>query len=551
VAAALEEAAQLAWRRGAPDAAADLLHLACQLTPATDDDALTLRRTAFGRLLHSAGDGSSAVAELEGLVASLPHGSARARALYHLAYITRLSGSLGRAVDHGVQAAADAMGDPLLQAEIYDGDIEGKLDAARKGLEAIGRVLDPDPDVVFHVRAALVEAEFCAGLGTHLERLSGLDPGTAARFPPVRTASGGEDLIGRLLMYDGRIEEGLAILRGLYERASVESRSILPAVLGWMAEAHIIAGRFAAAAELTREAITHAEETGGNGGTPWEVGFHAVALALLGKIDEAEAVAAQVIEMAETDPAVGLDEAPARLALGITALARARFNDAVLHLRYLDRLKQRAGIREPRVCAHVSDLIEALLGAGELQEAAEVLARFEEEAVASGSLWSLAAAARSRALLLGASGRMDEALEAAQRSLALFEGLPMRFERSRTVFALGQIRRRRKEKQLAREALNEALTTFENLQTPVWADRARAELARIPQQRGSEGLSPTEETIARLAAEGLTNREIADRTFLSPKTVEVNLTRIYRKLGVRSRAVLAGRFAVDQDRRRL
>ena len=81
----------------------------------------------------------------------------------------------------------------------------------------------------------------------------------------------------------------------------------------------------------------------------------------------------------------------------------------------------------------------------------------------------------------------------------------------------------------------------------MWADRARAELARIPHRVAATGLTPTEERIARLAVTGLTNREIADRTFLSPKTVEVNLTRIYRKLGVRSRAVLASRLAAEGD----
>jgi DNA-binding CsgD family transcriptional regulator len=554
VAAALDEAAERAWRRGAPDAAAELLRLACQLTPATADDALVLRRIAFGRLLHGAGDGPGAIAELEALVASLPPGPARARARYHLMYIVRLSGSLGRAVDHGVLAAAEAAGDPSLQSQVYemlsrisDDDIERKLDAARKGLQALGRVPDPDPDVVFHVRAALVEAEFYAGLGTHLERLEGLSPGARRRFPPVRTASGGDDLIGRLLTYDGRIEEGLDTLRGMYERASVESRSILPAVLGWMAEAQLSAGRFAAAAELTREAIERAEETGGKDGTPWEVGFHAVALAMLGRLDEAETVATRVRELAEADPSVGLDEAPARLALGIIALAQGRFSDAVAHLGNLDGMKRRAGIREPRLCAHAGDLVEALVGAGELTEAAEILARFEAEAVTSGGQWSLAAAARCQALVLAARGHLDGALAAAERSLSLFDGLPMPFERARTIFAVGQIRRRRREKRLAREALTEALTTFENLQAPVWADRARTELARIPQRRAADGLTPTEETIARLAAEGLTNREIADRAFLSPKTVEVNLTRIYRKLGVRSRAVLASRLTADRD----
>src|SRR5262249_34136337 len=125
------------------------------------------------------------------------------------------------------------------------------------------------------------------------------------------------------------------------------------------------------------------------------------------------------------------------------------------------------------------------------------------------------------------------------------DGQPMPFERARSVFVLGQIRRRRREKGLARETLREALATFEELGTPIWAERARNELARLPLRRTSTDLTPTEERIARLAVAGLTNREIADRTFLSPKTVEVNLTRVYRKLGVRSRTVLASRLATQ------
>jgi DNA-binding CsgD family transcriptional regulator len=556
VAVALEGAAEQAWRRGAPDAAADLLRLACRLTATTDAEALALRRIAFGRLLHSAGDAPGAIAELGALAERLPPGLIRARALYHLMYVTRLSGSLGRGVEYGVRAAAEAAEDPSFQAEVFellsrisDNDIARKLDAARQGLEALGRVAAPDPEVVFYVRAALVEAEFYAGLGIHLDRLEGLDPGTRPRFPPVRSASRGDDLIGRLLAYAGRIDEGLEALRGMYERVSVEGRSILPAILGWMAEAQIMAGRFAAAADLTREAIERAEETGANGGTPWEVGFHGVALAMLGRLDEAEDAAARVLGMAEADPSVGLDEAPARLALGITALARGRLTDAAAHLRLLDRAKREAGICEPRLCAHASELIEALVGTGALAEANEVLTRFEDEAETSDGQWSRAAAARCRALVLGAQGDLDEALAAAERSLSLIGGLPMPFERARTLFALGQIRRRRKEKGLARQALQEALTAFEELGTPVWADRTRAELARVPLRHAATGLTPTEERIALLAVEGLTNREIADRTFLSPKTVEVNLTRVYRKLGVRSRAVLASRLVSRGDRR--
>jgi DNA-binding NarL/FixJ family response regulator len=88
--------------------------------------------------------------------------------------------------------------------------------------------------------------------------------------------------------------------------------------------------------------------------------------------------------------------------------------------------------------------------------------------------------------------------------------------------------------------------TFEELGTPLWAQRARAELARVkvgPQSAGA--LSAAEQRAAELAASGMTNREIAATMLISPKTVERNLSRVYRKLGIRSRADL-GRF-IDQQ----
>jgi DNA-binding CsgD family transcriptional regulator len=549
---ALEGAAEQAWRRGAPDAAARLQGMACRLTPPDDEEAFALRRVAHGRLLHGAGDAPGAIEELRSIVGSLPPGVIRARALYHLMYVTRLSGALGRAVEYGLQAAHEATDDPTLQAEVYellsrlsDDDVERKLDTARKGSAAIERLPDPDPEVVFYVRAALVEAEFYAGLGIHLQRLEGLAPETKPRFPPVRTASRGDDLIGRLLAYDGRIDEGLSVLRGMYERASVESRSIMPAILGWMAEAEIMAGRFAQAAALARQAIERAEETGTVGGNPWEVGFHAVALAQLGYLDEAESAATRIVEAAEEDPFVGPDQWPARLALGVGAMARGRYGDAAAHLSILDRFKREAGIREPRLCAHAGELVEALIGTGALEDATGAVARFEEDAERSGGRWSRGVAARCRALLYAVERRSDEALDAAERSLLELDGVPAPFERARTLLVTGQIRRRRKEKGPARDALRAALATFEELATPIWAERTRGELARIPERTSGTELTPTEERIARLAADGLTNKEIADRTFLSPKTVEVNLTRVYRKLGVRSRTALAGRFAAE------
>jgi DNA-binding CsgD family transcriptional regulator len=325
----------------------------------------------------------------------------------------------------------------------------------------------------------------------------------------------------------------------MYERAAVESRSILPAILGWMADAQLMASRFAEACDLTREAVERTEETGGTGGLPWEVGLHAVALARLGRLDDAEATAREVVE---GGAALGLDAAPARLALAVAAASRGDGEAAVAHFRALDLLKRGAGIREPRLCAHAGEYVEALLGTGRQDEAADVAAVLEEEAEISGGRWSLAVAARCRGLLLAAGGDLEGALDEAERSVALFEGLPMPFERARTLLLVGQLRRRRREKRPARDALTDALEIFEHVGTPIWAERVRTELARIPDHQAPGGLTPTEERVARLAAEGLTNQEIAERAFLSLKTVEVNLTRVYRKLGVR-RAALAQRLA--------
>ena len=95
-------------------------------------------------------------------------------------------------------------------------------------------------------------------------------------------------------------------------------------------------------------------------------------------------------------------------------------------------------------------------------------------------------------------------------------------------------------------AFEEALAVFEGVGASLWAKRARAELARVPVRRAPGDLTPTEERIAALAATGLTNRVIAEQIFVSPKTVEANLARVYRKLGISSRAELGARMAEER-----
>jgi DNA-binding NarL/FixJ family response regulator len=119
----------------------------------------------------------------------------------------------------------------------------------------------------------------------------------------------------------------------------------------------------------------------------------------------------------------------------------------------------------------------------------------------------------------------------------------MPFERARTQLLLGQLQRRLRRKQAAEATLNDALRAFEDIGTPLWADRARAELTRTNVSPGQDlRLTPSEQRVAELAATGMTNRDVAATLFISPKTVEHNLARVYRKLGIRSRAELGRRI---------
>jgi DNA-binding CsgD family transcriptional regulator len=119
------------------------------------------------------------------------------------------------------------------------------------------------------------------------------------------------------------------------------------------------------------------------------------------------------------------------------------------------------------------------------------------------------------------------------------------FGRARALLALGVTRRRARQKRPAREAIELALAGFEELGAAGWAQRARDELGTIGGRTRAEGLTPAERRVAELVADGRTNAEVAAALFLSERTVSSHLTRVYGKLGVRSRTELARRLAAD------
>jgi DNA-binding CsgD family transcriptional regulator len=189
------------------------------------------------------------------------------------------------------------------------------------------------------------------------------------------------------------------------------------------------------------------------------------------------------------------------------------------------------------------DAIESLIALGRISEAQPAIEALERNGRRLDRPWMLAVSARCRAMQLASQGDLAAASMAAQRAIFEHERLPMPFERARSQLLLGQIQRRRRQKNVASTTLREALETFTTLGTTFWAHRARAESARVkvgPQP--TDGLSPSEQRVAELTASGMTNRQVAAELFISPRTVESNLVRIYQKLGIRSRAELGRRI---------
>jgi DNA-binding CsgD family transcriptional regulator len=199
---------------------------------------------------------------------------------------------------------------------------------------------------------------------------------------------------------------------------------------------------------------------------------------------------------------------------------------------------------EPALRQLAGDRVEALVAAGRMADAERALTEMLGPATRLDRTAMLAAAARAEALLRAEQGDLAAALAAAERSLELYDRIERRLERARALLTKGQVHRRFKQKSLARRELTAALAAFEELGAEGFAAKARAELGRVGlRPPAATELTETERQIANLTATGMTSAEIAKTLFLSVKTVSSNLTRIYRKLGVRNRAELTAVLA--------
>ena len=190
------------------------------------------------------------------------------------------------------------------------------------------------------------------------------------------------------------------------------------------------------------------------------------------------------------------------------------------------------------------DAIEAHVAHGRLDEADRLLARLDDQALALEHRWAKPAALRCRGLLLLARGESEAALAAAEKAARSFESAGFPLDRGRALLAAGEALRRLGERRRAAEKLDAASAIFNELGAVLWVERAAKELRRArPRPRHDRELTSAERQVAALVAAGKRNREVAAQLFTTVTTVESHLTRIYRKLGIRSRSELARQVA--------
>ncbi|HEU5010035.1 MAG TPA: LuxR C-terminal-related transcriptional regulator, partial [Gaiellaceae bacterium] len=245
------------------------------------------------------------------------------------------------------------------------------------------------------------------------------------------------------------------------------------------------------------------------------------------------------------------NEAKARSALGLLALVTGDHDAAVEQLASAVGALESGGVGNPNQFRAHPDLVEAYVRLGRIDDAKPVVVSLERHARATQVPWTLAASRRCRGLITRDD---DEAFRAFDEALRLDDGASA-YERARTELCFGEHLRRRGHRRDSRRRLGASLEAFETVGAVPWAERARAELQasgmtlRRRDPAMPEQLTPQELRIAGLVAEGKSNRDVAATLFLSPKTVEFHLTRIYRKLEIRSRSELVRRMADDERAR--
>ncbi len=548
IAAAIEEAAQAAARRGAPDIAADLLEDAARLTPAGDVEARHVRVVDAAELYTTGGDIARAEDLLESLLPELPHGALRARALCQLGLV-RGERDRDAALPLLVEALSEAGDDDRLRAQIQvlaagcssnRGGFAAMLEHAGAALESAGRTDDPGLIAVATAEAAAA-AVFT---GRPVDRVALLRTVELADSKPLASWFSPEQALAEILFWCDDYDHGRPALERAVQTARERGeRSEVGRCLFELALLEMYAGNLDVA-ERHRSAA--ADAVGDDHLDLWLACGKAMLAAARGEPESARAAAELALERAERehDPLIG--------AFPIIVLASVELwngNPAEAH----ERLHR---VRESFVAEGFGFIgalslplwsidIEALIACGQLDEAGRVVEDLLKRSRAAENPNAIAIAERCRGLLLAAQGDVRGAIEAMDAALAAHARRMLRPELARTLLEKGALQRRAKRKTAARQTLDQALAAFEESGAQMWADRARDELSRIGFRRATagDGLTPAQTRVAELVLAGKSNREIASALYMSQRSVEAHLTKVYREFGVRSRSQLAAALA--------
>ncbi|GAA1076095.1 AAA family ATPase [Kitasatospora arboriphila] len=336
----------------------------------------------------------------------------------------------------------------------------------------------------------------------------------------------------------GRDEETHRVTADLIDEARrAGAVGALPALLFFHAEAQLFHGRHRDAEITADEGLTLARDTGQHQWTSQLAALLALLAALAGDAGRCTARVAEALEGG--GPARPAGRAWTQWAFGLLDLGEGRAAEALDRLAELTGGPQRHHVSGTRA---VPDLVEAAVRLGRPERAEEPYRRFARWVEACDRPWARALLLRCQALL----GPEELAESAYLAALDLHRTAERPFEQARTALLYGEWLRRARRRTDARPQLRAALEAFDLLGARPWAERARTELTATgvgapaaPAAGPLAALTPQELQIVRLAAQGLTNRDIAAQLFLSPRTVGHHLYKAYPKLGVTSRQDLA------------
>jgi DNA-binding CsgD family transcriptional regulator len=535
VAVVLDAAVEAAKDRGATVAAAALADQAIRLTPPDAEEVRLTRAVRSANAHLEVGDGNVARSIADELIASDVTGRWRAEALF-------LSGALTqdgpRRVEILREALRHASAAPALRVRVH------------ADLAATGRFFKDHSWTDGHARAALRLAERLDDDAVRADALSivacirfdGGDPEAPQlaeeAYRLARSLGDAEHLkwagwaVSHVLAWSAVPDRARAWLERELAEWGDRDETVRTDRLFYLSVVEVWAGRWDLASEYARESHEISLQYGLEGPPDFIVpGLVALHRGDLAAAREHARHAQRLGEGHLLSSHVAI--------LAICELWDGRPAEAVAGFIDAEQTSDARGAHDPNWRWWRAEYSDALLRLGRIDEATALIRDWEAVATRLGRDWSLAHALRSRGVIAAARGDLVEAVDLLERAAERHDQLGDPFGRGRALLALGIVNLRTRQKRAARIALDAALATFEALGAASWATATRLELARVGGRTRIRGLSPSEQRVAVLVAEGRTNREIASTLFLGERTVSSHLTNVYAKLGLRSRTELA------------